>query len=150
MTDRYDETTTEDLSEATPVCPGCFGPVEPETDFCPHCGAPLGATTWLDPLKQVRFYGYVFKRAGDSRFGRLLVGALIALFALAFLGSAVNGTMQYFGYDTGTSYGFPGMLPVGIGVAILYLLVFRSALMKRDTSEPTGDDAQAEGGIDRE
>lgn len=56
------------------------------------------------------------------------------------VGTAVSATIDYFGDGVNALEKFPGILPVLIGAAVLYLLVFQSALIKRDTDEPTEDE----------
>ena len=58
----------KDEQDATPeegpliVCIGCAQPIPEASDFCPHCGAPVGSTACLDPWKQILSQGYANRR----------------------------------------------------------------------------------------
>ena len=54
-------------SEATIVCIGCTQIIRESASFCPHCGAPVGDTAWVDPLKRILAGGYVNRRFTSGR-----------------------------------------------------------------------------------
>lgn len=55
MEDEHYEPVADEPDEGGPLCPSCFRPVEPTSDFCPHCHAHIAAYTGVDPFNRIRF-----------------------------------------------------------------------------------------------
>jgi len=49
--------------EGTPVCIGCFRPVDPLAHYCPHCGAATGTFTHYLPFINIRWQASVWGQA---------------------------------------------------------------------------------------
>ncbi len=75
--------------DAALVCPSCLTESTSPGDFCTHCGAPLGATTTLDPLKSVYATGWMYRRAASGRPARIkLLGMWLIFGPALFIGVA--------------------------------------------------------------
>ncbi|MBI3119938.1 MAG: zinc ribbon domain-containing protein [Candidatus Hydrogenedentes bacterium] len=68
--------------EAVELCSSCASLNRPGVDFCQHCGAPIGATSNLDPIKRTRTPGFMLGRLihGEAtRFGQTVAVLLLGL-----------------------------------------------------------------------
>jgi hypothetical protein len=60
--DFEDEPEELDLSEATPVCPNCFEPVDPLDHYCKNCGEGSGQLTPYIPFVNIHYNYSIFGR----------------------------------------------------------------------------------------
>lgn len=65
MTDEPQPKGTEEVPSI--ICIGCAKPIPEDSDFCPLCGAPIGATVWTDPYKQIFAGGQISRRFTNGR-----------------------------------------------------------------------------------
>ena len=73
-------------------CLGCARVVPEDADFCPHCGAPLSATSAIDPYKSIFAEGQMYWRLTHAPMNpvlligfSLLIGAFLAGSIFAFV-----------------------------------------------------------------
>jgi hypothetical protein len=76
----------EDDSEGTPVCIGCFKPVDPLAHYCPNCGAATGTFTHYLPFVNIRWQVSVWGQAWRQIQSRdvSLPGRLFRLFMIVW------------------------------------------------------------------
>ncbi|MBN1510852.1 MAG: hypothetical protein JXB13_02465 [Phycisphaerae bacterium] len=62
---RDDDTTLQNESQwsYTLLCPHCMASNPPNVDFCRNCGAPIGASSVLDPMKAIQAQGWMYRKA---------------------------------------------------------------------------------------
>jgi hypothetical protein len=49
------------------TCVSCFARISGSEAFCHACGAPVGTTATLDPIKTIQAEGFLFRRALEGR-----------------------------------------------------------------------------------
>ncbi len=59
------------------LCPTCNQENDQDVDFCVHCGAPVGFISTIDPIKQIRAQGFMYRRVTRPDRFILYVGAWI-------------------------------------------------------------------------
>jgi hypothetical protein len=70
--------------EASPLCHRCLDPHSPLANFCPRCGAPVGACTNLMPYSYLFSVGHTLRIGTDGEFKHsplTIVGFLLFAFA---------------------------------------------------------------------
>lgn len=109
--------------EETIACLSCLAPNRASADFCEKCGAPIGTTATLDPLKMIRAEGFAIERATTAKKPSLIVLIGVWLLFLPFLPAGAFLAVSQFS----AGFGFQGFvffwLGVGLGVfgaVILY------------------------------
>lgn len=60
----------EEEGEGTPVCIGCFRPVDPLAHYCPNCGAATGPFTHYLPFENIRWQASVWGQAWRQMWSR--------------------------------------------------------------------------------
>ena len=70
--------------EGTPVCIGCFRPVDPLAHYCPHCGAATGQFTHYLPFVNIRWQASGWGQAWRQMWSRE-VSILGRLFRLVMI-----------------------------------------------------------------
>lgn len=70
----------------TPVCIGCFRPVDPLAHYCPHCGAATGTFTHYLPFVSIRWQASVWGQAWRQMWSPdvSLPGRLFRLFMIVW------------------------------------------------------------------
>jgi predicted amidophosphoribosyltransferase len=58
----WNDTFESDEALDQPLCSHCFEPIDPQAHFCPHCSAPTGATSAIDPIARIWAAGYFFQQ----------------------------------------------------------------------------------------
>lgn len=92
-----------DEEQETPVCVRCFRPVNPVTEFCPHCGEACGQYTTYLPFESIRWQAQTFGRAwrqiwspGTSLLGRWFRLLMIILSApIMMVGTLLVGVFWH-------------------------------------------------------
>lgn len=71
------------VEEEKMLCPCCFYQNIPEVAFCKDCGAPLGSSVCLDPIRQIQALGFFYRRAtGGPPSWKVVLGVWIIYFPL--------------------------------------------------------------------
>jgi len=70
----------------TPVCIGCFRPVDPLAHYCPNCGAATGQFTHYLPFVNIRWQASVWGQAWRQMWSRevSLPGRLFRFFMIVW------------------------------------------------------------------
>ncbi len=68
--DPWDEQTAKEVAapDCIPLCHHCLEPHDPSDDFCPNCGAPVGAYTNFLPFPQLFSIGHVLRVGTTEHF----------------------------------------------------------------------------------
>lgn len=102
------------------ACLSCLAPNKATVDFCEKCGAPLGTTATLDPLKMIRAEAFMLERATVGKPKLIvLLGIWIIFFPTLATGILLTGSQILYGFD---SEGFV-FFWIGIGLAIFSCVV---------------------------
>ena len=84
-----EEVTTELASdECTPLCHECLTPHQEGADFCPACGAPVGAYTNFLPFPYLFSVGHVLRIGTSGNFKRSSLN-VVGFFLFAFVEYAI-------------------------------------------------------------
>ena len=68
----YESVSMKVGEDAVPVCPNCFEPCDPLTNYCPHCGSndPINPLASYLPFESIRFkagmFGKLWRKTWDS------------------------------------------------------------------------------------
>lgn len=99
------------------ACLSCLAPNDVNTSFCEKCGAPLGATATLDPLKMIRAEGFAVGKATIIKKPSLVVLVGIWLLFLPFL--IFGAMLAYSQFSDG--FGFQGFVFFWLGIALMII-----------------------------
>lgn len=108
------------MNEEIVACLSCLAPNQAATAFCEKCGAPIGATSTLDPLKMIRAEGFMLGKAVNNRPKPIVLFGIWVIF-LPWLAASVMmaGSQILYGFD---SAGFV-FFWLGVGLAVFALVV---------------------------
>jgi len=108
------------MDEKIIACLSCLAPNEATVDFCERCGAPLGTTATLDPLKMIRAEAFMLEKATVGK-PKLIVLLGIWIIFFPMLAASVLLTISQILYGI-SSEGFV-FFWIGFGLTILSLVV---------------------------
>ena len=101
------------MSEEIIACLSCMAPNPATIAFCEKCGAPIGTTSTLDPLKMIRAEGFLLKKATTDRPKPIVLLGVWIIFLPWLAGSVLlAGSQILYGYS------FEGFIFFWIGVAL--------------------------------
>ena len=99
------------------ACLSCLAPNDVNADFCENCGAPLGSTSTLDPLKMIRAEAFAIRKATTVKKPSLVVLIGVWLLFLPFL--LIGAMLAYSQFSTG--FGFQGFVFFWLGIGLLVI-----------------------------
>ena len=108
------------MDEEIIACLSCLAPNKASVDFCEKCGAPIGTTSTLDPLKMIRAEGFLLAKATHGKPKPIVLIGVWIIFLPWLVGSLLlAGSQILYGYS------FEGFVFfwIGIGLAIVALTV---------------------------
>ena len=102
------------------ACLSCLAPNEATVAFCEKCGAPIGTTATLDPLKMIRAEGFMLEKAVSRRPKPIvLLGVWIIFLPWLVMGVMMAGSQILYSFDS-TGFVF---FWLGIGLAVVALVI---------------------------
>ena len=111
--------STED---ATPVCPHCMADIDPLTNFCPKCGAPISSHATMLPFEGIFAQGWAYRNAVSQPGRPIVVLGMWLIFgpvALIALGAYAGLFMRM---ERGPTT-VPGALAWLLGLALIALYI---------------------------
>ena len=108
------------MDEEIIACLSCMAPNPATIAFCEKCGAPIGTTSTLDPLKMIRAEGFLLKKATTDRPKPIVLFGVWIIFLPWLAGSILlAGSQILYGFD------FEGFVFfwIGVGLAMVALII---------------------------
>ena len=103
------------MNQEIVACLSCLAPNDMDADFCEKCGAPISATSTLDPLKMIRSEGFLLSRATTVKKPPLVV--LLGIWVIFLPALAGGAALAYSQFSEG--FGFDGFLFFWIGIGLI-------------------------------
>ncbi len=78
------------------LCPSCFKPIDESFHFCPHCSAPIGATSTLSPLGRIWAASFFLRKLYQRPWGKVIIWGYLASLLLPILLALISTIFSLF------------------------------------------------------